>query len=321
MASRTLRTAAVIVAAAALVASAAGVEAARERAYPPAEAVDDALYLTSGAALRRLTVAMNPLAADLYWIRAVQYYGGARRRLSGDPAAVQPPLPPAAIADTTAYDQLYPLLDVTTTLDPRFDIAYRFGAIFLAESYPSGPGRPDLAIRLLEKGFRAQPDKWEYMQEIGFVYYWYAHDYQQAAVWFNRAAAVPGAPNWLKPLAATTLAAGGDRASARLMWQAILQTADVDWLRAQAERRLLQLRALDDIDALQKLADRYTAEHGGEHPHDWSTVVRAGLLPRIPGDPSGTAYVLDDNGHVTLSDASPLSPLPEAALGRSAEQR
>ena len=35
---------------------------------------------------------------------------------------------------------LYPLLDLTTTLDPHFNIAYRFGAIFLSEPYPAGPG-------------------------------------------------------------------------------------------------------------------------------------------------------------------------------------
>ena len=45
------------------------------------------------------------------------------------------------------YALLYPLLDLTTTLDPYFSIAYRFGAIFLGEPYPGGPGRPDLADR------------------------------------------------------------------------------------------------------------------------------------------------------------------------------
>src|SRR6476469_802161 len=59
------------------------------------------------------------------------------------------------------YALLYPMRDITTTLDPRFNIAYRFGAMFLAEPYPSGPGRPDLAIALLEKGLRERPDKWE----------------------------------------------------------------------------------------------------------------------------------------------------------------
>ena len=100
-------------------------------------------------AVRRLTRGYNALAADLYWIRAIQYYGGAKRRLRT--------LQAAGAADASRapdYQLLYPLLDLTTTLDPRFNIAYRFGAIFLAEPYPGGAGRPDLAIALLEKGLR-----------------------------------------------------------------------------------------------------------------------------------------------------------------------
>src|SRR6185295_13893935 len=52
---------------------------------------------------------------------------------------------------TLEYAALYPLLDLTTSLDPRFNLAYRFGSIFLAEPAPRGPGRPDLAIALLKK--------------------------------------------------------------------------------------------------------------------------------------------------------------------------
>ena len=124
-----------------------------------------------------------------------------------------------AAVETPEYNQLYTLLDITTSLDPLFDIAYRFGAVFLAEAYPAGAGRVDLAVKLLEKGIAARPDKWEYMQDIGFVYYWYAHDYRQASAWFQKASEVPGAPVWLKPLAATTLAQGGDRESSRTMWR------------------------------------------------------------------------------------------------------
>src|SRR5436190_507462 len=64
------------------------------------------------------------------------------------------------------YALLYPLLDLTTTLDPYFSIAYRFGAIYMGEAYPGGPGRPDLAVALLKKGLAAQPDKWQYMMDL-----------------------------------------------------------------------------------------------------------------------------------------------------------
>ena len=177
-----------------------------------------------------------PIFADLYWIRTIQYYGRTKLKTRDSTAAPGP---------DTDYHLLYPLLDLTTTLDPRFNIAYRFGAIFLAEAPPGGAGRPDLAIALLEKGLRERPDKWEYMQDIGFVHYWWRHDYPAAAAAFEKASQIPEAPWFLRSLAATTIAEGGDRRSSRTMWEAIRASAEVDWLRKDAERRLMQLDAAD----------------------------------------------------------------------------
>jgi hypothetical protein len=271
----------------------------RETSFALQTPDDEALYLKSGTAARRLTVAYRTLAADLYWIRAIQYYGGTKRMFAPDGTVVSPSAPHVQ-ESRRRYDLLYPLLDLTTTLDPRFHIAYRFGAIFLAEPYPGGPGRPDLAIALLEKGLREQPDRWDYMQDIGFVHYWWRHDYEAAALWFGRAGQVPGAPWWLKSLAANTLAQGGDRRSSRIMWQALLQNAEIDWLRREAEKRLAQLKALDDIDLLQKQVDEFAARNG-RLPMRWNVV---------PLDPSGTPYEIDVNGRVQLSRQSPLFPLP-----------
>ena len=199
----------------------------------------------------------------MYWIRAVQYYGGTKLRLDAQGAEQQVGWlepPPSLAADD--FPSLYPLLDITTTLDPRFNIAYRFGSVFLAEAYPRGADRPDLAIALLEKGLRERPDKWQYLQDIGFVHYWFRHDFLEASRWFQKAADVPGAPWFLRSLAATTLARGGDRQSSRAMWTAILQSAEVDWVRKDAQRRLLQLQALDVIDALQRAVDDFARRTG-----------------------------------------------------------
>jgi len=303
-----MRRVALIAVAVALLAAVVQLQAARERWYPPQDENDTALYLRSPMAVRRMASAYTPLAADLYWIRAVQYYGGIKHRNSPARVALTAPAPPAALArPDDDYSQLYTLLDITTTLDPRFNIAYRFGAIFLAEAYPNGPGRPDLAIALLEKGLRARPDKWEYMEDIAFVHYWYEHDYLGASQWFEKAGAVPGAPWWLQSMAATTRARGGDRASSKLMWETIRDTTDVDFLRQDAERKLAQLRALDDIDALQKIVDAERARTG-QAPAGWETLVRARRLPGMPLDPGGTPYALED-GRVGLSNASRLYPL------------
>jgi hypothetical protein len=182
--------------------------------------------------------------------------------------------------------------------------------VFLAEAYPNGAGRPDLAIRLLEKGLAAQPDKWEYMEDIGFVHYWYRHDYAAAAAAFQKASDTPGAPWWLRSLAATTLAQGGDRESSRMMWRAIRDSAEIDWLRNDAVRRLAQLDALDGLEYLQRLLDEVGRETG-RPVTEWPALVRSRRLPGVPMDPAGFAYVIATAGRVALSPASPLAPLPQ----------
>jgi hypothetical protein len=298
-----LQVVAVVLIVVALLAAGAGLQHVREGKYPSTPIADASLYITSGKTLRRMTAGYNALAADLYWIRAIQYYGDINLTHAA------PALVPSRGAPAD-YQLLYPLLDLTTSLDPRFNIAYRFGSIFLAEAPPGGAGRPDLAVALLEKGLRERPDKWEYMQDIGFVYYWWFRDFHTAADWFTRASQVPGAPWFLRSLAATTLLEGGDRRSSRTMWEAIRQSAEIDWLRHDAERRLSQLTALDQIDALQKLVDQ-ASKRDGTSPTSWTPFLGGRPFPGVPVDPAGTQYEIDASGRVRLSTKSPLFPIPE----------
>ncbi|MEO5897942.1 MAG: hypothetical protein ABIS06_19825 [Vicinamibacterales bacterium] len=285
----------VVVAAAACLGFAIVLQIVRDRAVPTDAVVQRLLYVRSPQALDRMVLGFDALASDVYWIRAIQHYGGDRRDPSGS-------LP--------KYQRLYPLLDITTSLDPYFNIAYRFGAIFLSEAYPGGAGRPDLAVTLLRKGIAAQPRKWEYYHDIAFVNYWQLHDTQAAAEWFRRAAQQPNAPNWLMPVAAAILTEGSDRRSARLIWRQVL-TADQEWLRRRAIRGLQQIDALDQIDQLEKIVA--SVPHRSAEQFSWGQLIRAGALRAIPADPSGTPYVLDpDSGRVTVSEKSALFPMPTA---------
>jgi len=270
----------------------------RERVYATERAEVQTIYIQSGAVLDRMALSFDALLADVYWIRTVQHYGSAKR----------------VARDDRSYGLLGPLLDITTTLDPYFDVAYRFGAIFLAEAFPNGPGRPDLAISLLQKGIAAMPERWEYYMDIGFIYYWWLGDYEQAAGWFSQAADVPGASWWLRPLAANTLAVGGSRESSRLLWEQMYDSADSEWIRNEAIRRLAQLQALDDIDHVRALIQRFHRTHK-RFPGSWSELVEAGFLAEVPEDPTGQTYVLDVvNGTLDVSSGSELFPLPGESL-------
>ena len=221
-----------VLAAGVLIAVAMLLQVFADRTFASPAAGAGRLYLTPVAA-ERMALGFDALAADVYWIRALQHYG--RNRL-------------AAREGNASYDLLYPLLDMTTTLDPYFNIAYRFGAIFLSEPYPGGPGRADLAIALLRKGIEAQPSRWQYYHDAGFVHYWARRDARAAAAWFRRAASLPDAPNWLLPVAAAILTTE-DRAAARQLWLQILQS-DEPWLRQRAARGLQQLDELERMETL-----------------------------------------------------------------------
>jgi hypothetical protein len=276
-----------------LVAAVVGLQVLRDRDRRPIDAPPGLLWIQSGEVVKRMALGYEAMVADIYWMRAVVYYGG--QRLSTGPPN---------------YDRLYSLLDLVTMLDPRFNIAYRFGAIFLAEAYPSGPGRPDQAIALLQRGIE-RTGRWEYMHDIGFVHYWWLRDYKEAARWFERAAAVPGAPVWLKPLAATTLAAGGDRRTSRQLWEQLLNASDTAWLRSNAEFRLRQLDAMDMLDALNARAERYAAREG-HVAQSWQTLAPALGLRGTPVDPAGVPFAINPTtGRVTLAADSPLLPLPD----------
>ncbi len=284
-----------LVAVAVLVALFTSVQLVRDRTYAAERARIEVLYVPSGNILRRMALSFDALLADVYWIRAIQHYG--RGRLAED-----------AEKD---YSLLYPLLDITTTLDPRFNVAYRFGAIFLTEAFPDGPGRPDQAVALLQKGAANMPDRWQMLQDIGFVYYWWLHDYEEAARWFERASQVPGAAWWLQSLAANTLAEGGNRSASRMLWQQLLESADNDWIQNEAERRLAQLDALDQIELYERVIEVYR-DRTGRLPEIWEDLVVAGALTGLPIDPAGHQYLLlQRTGRVTVSAQSPLFPMPD----------
>ncbi|HUF47939.1 MAG TPA: hypothetical protein VMM93_08985 [Vicinamibacterales bacterium] len=286
-----------LVASAAGLATSAGVLSARDARFAEPPFADRLLYVQSGEVADRLLLQFDAVAADVYWIRAIQHFGRDRRSSRPD-----------------RFTLLEPLLDLTTTLDPHFNVAYRFGAIFLAVEPPDGAGRPDQAIALLEKGLRESPDRWQLAHDLGFVHYWFTGETLEAARWFERAGAMPGAPAWVLPLAAVTRAQGGDRDGARRLLGQLAGTSET-YVRNAAERGLLQLQALDALDQLQVLIAEAHARLG-RAPASWADVFpdRPG---QVPLDPAGVPFVYDpERGRAVLSPDSRLHPLPVLPVSR-----
>ena len=278
-----------------LLAAGVGLQVWRDRGWQPYEPATPILWLQDADAVRKMSLGFNNVIADVYWIRAVVYFGQQRLSTRAD----------------KNYDLLFPYLDFVTRLDPLFTTAYRFGAIFLSEAPPGGPARPDLAIELLKRGAEQSPHRWEYLHDIAFVHHWALRDHVEAAKWMQRAADVEGAPIWLRSSAATMLELGRDRQSARELWEQMRDNAEEDWVKRTANQRIAQLDAWAAIEQLNEIVWRYEARTG-RVPANWQELISARAIRGIPVDPAGVPFEIDPvNEDVRLSQQSPLWPLPQ----------
>lgn len=243
------------------------------------------LMFRSPALLQKLSLGYGSLLADIYWTRAVQYYG--TKVQSTDPQ----------------FELLGPLLDLATGLDPHLVVAYKFGAILLSEPRPVGAGRPDLAVDLVKRGISANPDDWWLDADLGFVYYWHLRDFQRASDAYLAGSKVPGAPVWLRAMAARIAEQGGSDQLSLALWSEVYESSQDSRVRANALKHLAALKAHGNIEQLQNLVAQYR-QRFGEYPSSFNEMVAAGVLRSIPVDPSGAPYILDDEGQVQLSPSS-----------------
>ncbi len=249
--------------------------------------LDEVLYIPSATALKRMSLGYSGLLADVYWTRAVQYFGSKHRERA------------------RRYDLLAPLLDITTTLDPHLIVAYQFGSTFLAQKPPEGAGMPDKAVQLVERGIQANPDRWKLYYELGFLQYMELHDPAAAARAFERGSRVPNAHPFLKVLAATMAQHAGETDIARMLWTTTYQNSEDQLIRANALKHLRALKVDEDISRLESAVAEYRSRTGAL-PCSFSDMVQAGLLRGIPVDPTGRPYKLFPDGHIQVEDPDAL---------------
>ncbi len=247
----------------------------------------DEVLLRAPKLMKLVTLEYRTLAADIYWTRAVQYYG--TKRLGQD----------------TNLESLWPLLDVATTLDPNLLPAYRFGATFLSQPEPRGAGRPDLAVQLLERGLKANPEYWRLYQDLGNIYYLELKDYAKAGEAYREGSKNPAAASWMKIMAARFLEKGESRETAVLLWTEVLESSNDTAIQENARINLELLRADDDIEHINEIAAKFAAS-AGRPPKSMREMVQSGLIGGEPADPDGYAYVIGSDGKARISEKSPL---------------
>ena len=144
--------------------------------------------------------------ADVYYLNMIQYYGEHLK--SG------------------SLESLPAMVDLVTALSPHFIRPYSFGAFALVDA-----GRSELSVKLLQRGFRENPNEYGFPAYLGYFAYQYGSGSKQqndlaAARWYRTAAAVPGSPPYLLRLAAVLAGKGGETEKAVLLWGQVYVARD-----------------------------------------------------------------------------------------------
>jgi tetratricopeptide (TPR) repeat protein len=249
----------------------------------PHAPLDDALYINSPKMVKRASLGFDGMMACIYWTRTVQYFGYRLHNREH------------------SYNELAPLLEITTALDPQLFPAYEFGASFLAPAPPNGAGEPARAIELMEYGIQHNPDNWRLYYDLGFVYYTELKDYKTASQVFAQGSEVPNAHPFLKALAAQMAEHAGDFATARLLWSVTYDSSHDSYIRQNALEHLRAIRVDEDVTNLQSAVTRF-GERTGRLPASMSELAAAEHLPGIPVDPDGHPYKLTPKGRVLVEN-------------------
>ncbi len=190
------------------------------RSLPRPRPLEELSYYPSGRHLRPATLGHAEAAADLAWLRAVQYYGEHRQT-------------------DNVFVRMDHVFDILTSLSPHFVPAYVFGGFALAQEGRDFPA----AERLMLKGIEANPRSAPLFFELGFLYYVRpgGRDLKRAAECFEIASNLPDAPPQADRFAAYARENAGDLYVSYELWTHVYRTTTNPYVRDTAGRELSRI--------------------------------------------------------------------------------
>ncbi len=243
----------------------------------PGSSFSQMLYLPSGKYLKPATFGYQLLVADFIYLWSIQYYG--------DPGF------------HPRMEYLRHTYELITELDPNFIDAYQTGALFMFYE-----GRnPQAGLHLLDTGLERNPLKWILPADAGFYCMMNLKNRELSAQYFEKAAAIPGAPSLTKRMAAGNYFRMGDKKLAYQLWDEVYRTETDPSIRQTAFQHVHDLKVLIDLETLREAILEYRSRFG-RAPLQLNQLISAGIMQSIPLDPDENPYEYDrQTGNVNYS--------------------
>lgn len=224
------------------------------------------IYLPSGKYLKYATFGYSSLMADLIYIWAIQYYSSYN------------------IPERFKY--LDHIFSIISELDPHYLAPYELGAIIaLYEAKDL-----DLALKILDKGLKKNPDQWIFPFQAGHYAQMFKKDYELAKKYYQKTMEIPGAPPIARRLYAHAAYKLSDYETAWEHWLEIYKTAETNRIKKIASNHLYQVKAAKDKKIIEEALKKFKSGYG-HYPQTLSQLVEVNLLDSIPQDLDGKEYI------------------------------
>ena len=220
--------------------------------------------------MRAMAMQHHLAMADLFWLSAVQEIG--RFIEKKQPNVVR----------------LKNWAQLATDLDPRYHQVY-YGIATNLTVYNKDADGSD---RLLRKGWKNLPNRWQYPFMLGYNAYFLRAQLRVASAFWAKAAYMPDVPRFLPSLAARSRFQAGDGAEAEALLLTMIEHLDGQH-RRDAEIRLKILRSEPILVAYDQACAAFLDEKK-RRPASAEELREAGLVRYPPVDLFGEAIELDE---------------------------
>ncbi len=238
---------------------------------------NEKVLIPEADALRALSLGNNALAADLLWVRLIQYFGTA-----------------SAFA---TYQAIPGYVQRVTDLDPKFAYAYEFGLLVLPFM--------NKAEEAEQLGLKSE----KYINNDGMISFYMASNYhinlknyKKAAEYYDRASKQEGAPEASKQLAAIAYSQTREDINDRLIainfWETVIANAKNEAEKARSEAWLEHMQIVYALE-IQAAAFKQKV---GRYPTDLQELVTAKYIKAVPPSPIYRKLILDsDTGRISFT--------------------
>jgi hypothetical protein len=155
----------------------------------PADWVGDELtYLPSGKFLKPMVLDQDATVGDILWTKGMIYFA-------------------TAYLEKKSYRWLAHILDIVTTLNPRFYKAYEFGGVVLTKEKSEIPK----TLKLLDRGIAEFPHDWQLRVYAAMAQLALDSNFNLAAEYLKPVTLEKDVPDHIRTITATFLEKGGGR--------------------------------------------------------------------------------------------------------------